>query len=348
MVQIVQKDPVVSLITAMIQATFANRAGKIGEVVLPLGMFANVIDAGRGRGIAIGIDGVGTKLKVAQAMGKYDTIGIDCVAMNVNDVLCVGAEPLTMIIYIASELVDPSTFEHVGVGLHRGAVLANVSISFFKASHQPEIIDDIDLVGTCVGAVPLSRVIDGSGIIPGDIVVGLASSGLHSNGYSLTREIFFNTVKWKLRRYVPEFRRYLGEELLEPTRIYVKPVLSMFEAGISPKFMAHITGGGLLNLRRCVAEVGFVIEQWPDVTSVFHLIQKLGKLPDSQMFHTFNMGIGFCVVVAAQEVEQLQLIAKQHGIDTFLLGHAVADPERKITIPSRRLVSHGTEFISAP
>lgn len=349
------KDSVVTPLRAIIEQTFAIRNGRQGHVLFQLGMFANVIDLGQNRGVAVSADGVGTKLLIAQIMQKFDTIGIDCIAMNVNDVLCMGAEPLAVIIYVIVERpITKDIANEIGVGIYKGAELADVTIPQIKLEVSPEIVHGADkgtgfeIEGKCVGMVAVSKIITGDRITPGDVVIGLSSGGLHSNGYTTARTVFFDCAKWKLSRYIAEFGRSLGEELLEPTRIYVKPVLAMLEANIDIKFMAHITGGGLINLRRCVAEVGFIIEHWPEIPAVFRLIQELGGLPDTQMFHDFNMGIGFCVVVAPEAVDQVRLIAGEHGIENFILGQAVSDPERKIVFPPRCLISRGTEFVPTP
>src|SRR5713226_3224070 len=225
----------------------ATTAFRPGEVRLPNGYFANVVALGANLGLAISTDGVGTKLLVAQQLGKYDSVGIDCVAMNVNDVLCVGAEPVALVDYLAVSHADPALLEALGRGLHEGAREAHVTIPGGELAQVPELLRphadgaSFDLVGTAIGTVPLDRVLVGQDVADGDVVVGLASSGIHSNGLTLARRVLVGDDPRRLAEHVPELGRTLGEELLEPTRIYVRPVLAMLAAGLPLKALAHIT-----------------------------------------------------------------------------------------------------------
>src|SRR5579884_2170844 len=257
--------------------TGSNRPGSIR---LPNGYFAAVLAISPNLGLAISTDGVGTKLLVAEQLQKYDTVGIDCVAMNVNDVLCVGAEPVALVDYLAVEGADAQLLEAVGRGLHEGARQARVTIPGGELAIVPELIRGqghgpaFDLVGTAVGTVALDRLLDGSTIADGDVVVGLASSGIHSNGLTLARRVLVGDDPRRLAEYVPELGRTLGEELLEPTRIYVQPVLAMLRADLPLRALAHITGDGLLNLTRVAAPVSFVLDHLPeDIPAIFRLIQ---------------------------------------------------------------------------
>jgi phosphoribosylformylglycinamidine cyclo-ligase len=225
-----KKDQAMQLLGNWIERSFAFRPG---EVKLPLGYFANVIDVGNGMGIALSTDGVGTKLLLAQMLAKYDTVGIDCVAMNVNDVLCVGAEPLALLDYVAVQVPHPDLLESLAKGLCAGAELARITIPGGEIAQIKEMIQGqregyaFDLVATCVGRVPLNQVLVGENIVEGDAIIGLASSGIHSNGMTLARRVFFERSGWAPNQYVQELGRSIGEELLEPTRIYVREIREM-------------------------------------------------------------------------------------------------------------------------
>ncbi len=316
---------------------------------LDFGYFASVLDLGNGQGLALSTDGVGTKLLVAEMLDKYDTVGIDCVAMNVNDVLCVGAEPLCMLDYLAVQDADPKFLEEIGKGLYEGARQANISIPGGEIAQVRELITGaregrgFDLAGACVGLVAMDRILVGQAIQPGDVVVGLRSSGVHSNGLTLAREVFFGRAKLAPQTHVAELGRSIGEELLEPTRIYVREVLALLRAGLAVKSLAHITSDGLLNLARVQAEVGYVLEMLPDPQPVFHLLQNLGGVSDEEMFQVYNMGIGFCLVVAPADVDRALGMLRGQGVEAFRLGHAVSDPERKVRLPNG-LVGQGNAF----
>ncbi len=344
-----REGPVLSLLGRWVEQTFRLRPSH-GAVKLPLGYFANVIDIGNGAGLALSTDGVGTKILIAQMLHKYDTIGIDCIAMNVNDVLCVGAEPLSVLDYIAVEALHPDLIEPIARGLHRGAELANVAIPGGELAQVREMIHGVrpgygfDLVASCVGQVPLDRVLTGQDIREGDVIAGLRSSGIHSNGLTLARRIFFDRLGWAPDRHVKELGRSIGEELLEPTRIYVKEVLAMLRAGLRIKALAHITGGGFLNLSRASAAAGYVLDQLPEPQPIFRLIQRHGNVEDAEMFATYNMGIGFCVVIAPEDFGAAQQIARDHGVECRRIGFAVTDPGKKISIPAHGLTGEAGKF----
>src|SRR6266545_581748 len=205
----------------------------VGAVRLPIGYYANVIDIGHGTGLAISTDGVGSKLLVAQLMDTYDTVGIDCVAMNANDILCVGARPLSPVDYLAVQRPDARLLEALGKGLCEGARQANITIAGGELAQIGEMIKGVregygfDLAATCVGTVPLDRILVGQDIREGDVLIGLASSGIHSNGLTLARRVFFDQAGWRVEQHIPELGRLLGEELLVPTRIYVREISAM-------------------------------------------------------------------------------------------------------------------------
>jgi phosphoribosylformylglycinamidine cyclo-ligase len=318
--------------------------------VLEFGYFASVLDLGNGLGLALSTDGVGTKLLVAQMLDKYDTIGIDCVAMNVNDVLCVGAEPLCMLDYIAVQEADPAMLEQIGKGLHEGARQANISIPGGEIAQVREIIKGeregrgFDLAGACIGLVPTNRILVGQDIQPGDAVIGLRSSGIHSNGLTLAREVFFKKAKYRPDRHIADLGRTIGEELLVPTRIYVREVLELLRAGLQIRALAHITSDGFLNLARVRAKVGYVLEVLPDPQPIFTLLQQIGRVSDEEMFAVYNMGTGFCLVVARAAADRALETLRRLGVEAFHLGHAVADPERKVQLVPKGLVGAGSRF----
>ena len=325
--------------------SFAGAPGQPGSVYLDLGYFANVIDIGGGMGIAVSTDGVGTKLLVAEMLEKYDTIGIDCVAMNVNDILCVGARPITLLDYIAVERTDPKMLGEVADGLLDGAEQAGVSISGGELAQVAELIRGIrpgsgfDIVATAVGLVPLDRVLVGEGLADGDVVIGLKATGIHSNGLTLARKALFETGAYEPEQHVDSLGRSVGEELLEPTRIYVRPVLDMLSNVDGIKALAHITGNGFLNLLRVKSDVGFEITDLPEPNPIFQLIQEAGSIEDAEMYRVFNMGIGFCVVTVAAAAERAMAALHSAGAaDARIIGHVRADRPGEILIPQKKLV----------
>ena len=324
----------------------------VGAVRLPIGYYANVIDIGHGLGLAISTDGVGSKLLVAQLMDQYDTVGIDCVAMNANDILCVGARPLSLVDYLAVQAPEARLLEELGKGLYEGARQANITIAGGELAQIAEMIKGVrdgygfDLAATCVGTVPLDRILVGQDICPGDALIGLASTGIHSNGLTLARRVLLDQERLHVDQHVPELGRLLGEELLAPTRIYVPEICSMLDAQFPIKALLHITGDGLLNLRRIQAPMGFVIEELPEPQPIFHLIQARGGVSEAEMYQVFNMGVGFCLVTRPAAAAQVHTMARQHGVATYDLGHAVADPERRIWLKPKHLVSAGNTFVS--
>lgn len=330
--------------------TFNFRKEK-GSVKIPEGYFANVIDIGGGRGVAISTDGVGTKILVAQLMRKYDTVGIDCVAMNVNDVLCVGAEPLSMVDYIAVSKPDAELLYQIGKGLYEGARIAKINISGGEIAQVKDMIKGIegahefDLVGTAIGLIDLDRIITGQNIEDKDIVVGFASSGIHSNGLALARKVLFEKGKFSVDTYIPELGKMLGHELLEPTLIYVPPVVEMLEKRINIKAMIHITGDGLLNLIRVSSPVSFILDNLPSPQPIFKLIQKIGDISDEEMFTVFNMGIGFCLVIAEQSIDDIQDIASRYNIKVYRIGYVRKDGKSEVIIPGKKLIGKDGKFI---
>jgi phosphoribosylformylglycinamidine cyclo-ligase len=296
------------------------------QVPLP-GHYASVIKIDERTGIALSTDGVGTKLVVAEELGRYDTVGIDCVAMNVNDVICVGAEPLAMLDYIAIEKADPAVCEEIGVGLARGAELAGVEIPGGELAQLGNLVRGVDVSGACFGLVALDAIIDGSAVQPGDVVIGLPSSGIHSNGYTLAR-----TALSDIPLDDERLGRPLGDVLLEPTEIYVKPIVELLRSEVDVRGLAHITSGGTKNLLRLAAEVGYEIDDPLPAPPIFDLIQERGEVSDEEMREVFNMGCGFCVVVPAADEEAALDLLRAHYPAAKPIGRAV-EGAREVTVP---------------
>lgn len=333
----------------LVTETFSFNAAK---PLLPLGYFANVLQISPEVGLAISTDGVGTKILIAQALDRYDTVGIDCVAMNANDILCVGARPISMVDYIAVQRAEPRLLGELAKGLCAGARQAGINIPGGEIAQVREMLHGsrdgygFDLVGTCVGIVDPKRVLIGQHVEPGDLVVGLASSGLHSNGFTLARSALLETGRLRVDERPPDLGRTVGEELLEPTRIYVEPVLRMLDAGLRIKACVHVTGDGLLNLTRVAASVGFVIESMPEAPPIFSLIQRLGKVESAEMMRVFNMGVGFCIVVDPADAARVRSMAEELGHPASVIGYAVSDVQRRIWLPRQRLIGAGKNFHS--
>jgi len=323
----------------------------LGAPKVDIGHYAAVLDVGHNIGLAVSTDSVGTKLLLAEMIDRYDTIGIDCVAINVNDVLCVGAEPMAVVDYIAVQRADADILEAIGRGLYEGARQARVTIPGGEFAQVKEMVQGIhpdsgiDLVGTCVGTVPLDNLILGDAMQPGDALVGFASSGLHCNGYTLARRALLEKGGMQLHRHVDDLGRTLGEEMLEPTRIYAAPIGEICRKGLSVRALAHISGDGFLNLKRLSRGIGFVIDNLPPVPPIFRLVQERGGVPTEEMYRVFNMGIGFCVVLPEGEVSQALGIARDHGLQGWRIGHTVADPERTVRLPGVGLRSRDDAFV---
>jgi phosphoribosylformylglycinamidine cyclo-ligase len=336
-------------LVSRIRATWP-RSG-VGRVLLDVGYYANVIDIG-GMGLAITTDGVGSKILIAEMLGKFDTIGIDCVAMNVNDLICVGARPLSLVVYLAVEAADPIIMDEVAKGLCAGAELAGVSIPGGEIAQLPEIVRGVregsgfDLAATAIGIVPLDRIVVGADVEAGDVLIGIESNGIHSNGLTLARHVLFQQAGLAIDAPMPTDGRTIGEELLRPTYIYVREALEMLDAGLGVKALMHVTGGGFLNLSRVAAPMGFAIDVLPDVPAIFGLIASSGSIEPAEMYRVFNMGVGLCVVVPENGVERAIAIAAAHGKRALVLGRAVPDADRRIEIRPLGLISSENRFVS--
>ena len=265
-----------------------------------------------------GTDGVGTKLKLAFMMDKHDTVGIDCVAMCVNDVICAGAKPLIFLDYIACGKNVPEKIAQLVAGVAEGCVQAGCALVGGETAEMPGFYpeDEYDLAGFTVGAVDKSRLLDNSTMTPGDVLIALPSSGVHSNGFSLVRRVFdLEHDPDVLTRYTEELGRPLGEALLEPTRIYVKPVLALMEQ-VTVKGVSHITGGGFYeNIPRSLKEGCCARIRKADVRTpaLFDLIAKVGNIPERDMFNTFNMGVGMVLTVAAADADKALAVLHENG-----------------------------------
>lgn len=293
------------------------------ETLTDFGHYASVLKVSPDLAIAISTDGVGSKTIVASGMDRYDTIGYDCVAMNVNDVICVGARPFAMVDYLGVNTLDDRRAEEILRGLGAAAKEAAIAIPGGELAQLPEVIGSdgtgpgdptaFDLVGTCVGTVHPNELITGRTIEVGDVLIGLSSSGIHSNGLTLARRVLLG--RYSLDTEVPELGRTLGEELLEPTEIYVRAITSLWNAGIETRGLAHITSDGFTNLCRLEAEVGYSIERLPETPPIFSLVAETGGVGDTEMYRVFNMGVGFVTIVseavAADALEQIRSVGYQ-------------------------------------
>ncbi|MBI2529482.1 MAG: phosphoribosylformylglycinamidine cyclo-ligase [Candidatus Rokubacteria bacterium] len=330
-----------------------RKEGQPGHRVVDVGFFASVVDIGHGLGLALCTDGVGSKVLIAEMLDRYDTIGIDCVAMNVNDAICVGAEPISFLDYIAIESATPRVLEEIAEGLYRGAELAGVAIVGGEISQIPDIIKGhgpgrgLDVVGMCAGIVPLSRIILGREVTPGDIIIGVRSSGIHSNGLTLARRALLDEGKLKADQYVADLGRTVGEELLQPTHIYVRPVVDLVNRQQLPiRGLVNVTSDGFLNLARIDSNVGFHIDDLPEPQPIFDLIQETGAIPAREMYRVFNMGIGFCLIVQDDEVliKAVKQAFAASGFATHIIGKVVADERKRVFLPKQGLVGEGEEF----
>ena len=270
-----------------------------------------------------GTDGVGTKLKIAMLLQKHDTIGIDAVAMCVNDVICCGAKPLFFLDYIACGRNFPEKVAAIVAGVAEGCVQAGCALIGGETAEHPGMMEeeDYDLAGFTVGVVDRKKVIDGSRLQAGDVLLGVLSSGVHSNGFSLVRRVL-NVETRDLNAYSDELGMRLGEALLVPTRIYVKPILALMES-VPVRSVCHITGGGFYeNIPRALPSglMARIEKKAVSTPAIFHMLARLGGIPERDMFNTFNMGVGMCAVVAQEHADQAVRVLRAHGVDAYALG----------------------------
>jgi len=302
--------------------TFAFRRGRAGFPTRPIGHYGGVIDIGGGVWLTLHADGVGTKVLIAQQMEKFDTVGIDCVAMTVNDLICLGSEPVALLDYIALEREDDALVEELGKGLVEGARVASVAIVGGETAVMRDVIRGVrgrgfDLAAMGVGLVKPKEVIDGSGIVDGDAVLGVASSGLHSNGFTLARRVF---RKRSLEEHVDELGLTLGDALLTPTSIYVKPTLDAVRR-LDIHGIAHITGGSFSKLKRLAPDRNLAFDlTLPPPTGIFKLLMDEGGIEAREMYRTFNMGIGMCLCLPEGELGRAARIFRSCGFKSQRVG----------------------------
>ncbi|MFO7991687.1 MAG: phosphoribosylformylglycinamidine cyclo-ligase [Thermoplasmata archaeon] len=280
--------------------------------------FTGLVDFGD-YALTLCTDGVGTKLLIADEMKKWDTVGIDCIAMNVNDTICHGAEPLAFVDYLAVEEPDPELMKEIAKGLEKGAELSNMTLIGGETATLGDIVKGFDLAGTALGFIKKDDIIEGGGVKEGDKIVGLPSSGVHSNGFTLARKV----VEVSKYDYHDELDfGVLGEVLLEPTEIYVKTVLKAVRK-FHIKGMANITGGGLRNIKRINGAYGYVIDDPLKPQPIFDLLQEEGNISDKEMYQTFNMGMGYCMVVPAEEAEDASEFSGGKIVGSVVKGEGV-------------------------
>ncbi|HEY1715329.1 MAG TPA: phosphoribosylformylglycinamidine cyclo-ligase [Solirubrobacteraceae bacterium] len=327
-------------VAALVSVLGAIETGR-ERLAVPLpGHYASVLRIAPNLGIALATDSVGSKVIVAEQTQRFSTIGIDCVAMNVNDLVCVGAEPLALLDYLAVESAEPGLLAELAEGLRIGASDAGVEIPGGEVCQLPEVIRGhpspygFDLVGSAFGTVALDAIVDGTACAPGDAVIGLPASGVHSNGLTLARRVLLEEGGLALDASPPELGGVsVADALLEPTVIYVRAVLALLRSDIPVHGLAHITGGGLLNLLRLGDGVGFEISAPLPVLPVFSLIAELGDVPAAEMWEVFNMGCGFCAVVPAAEADRaVDLLAGRHP-GSAIIGR-VTDAGGRVSVPS--------------
>ncbi len=305
---------------------------KFGDVTQDFGHYANTVRINEELCIGLSTDGVGSKVLVAELAGEYHTIGIDCVAMNVNDLICIGLDPVAFVDYLASsEPLPVSVIEQIGEGLREGCRQAGIPILGGETAILPDIIKrtkdiGLDLAGTAVGTTKPSQLIDGKRIQPGDVIFGIASNGLHSNGFSLARKTILS--KYKIADKMP-WGATVADELLRPTRIYVSQFRALREAGVDLKGVAHITGSGFRKILR-LGPFAYKIDQLPKLPEVFTLIKEIGAIEWKEMFTTFNNGIGL-IIIASQDDKQLLLDTLREE-EVFEIGHVEATDKPRVEI----------------
>jgi len=299
-------------VAALVEVLSGIRTGRPSRTALASGHYANVLTLDDRRGLALSCDSVGSKVIVCEQLRRYDTIGIDLFGMNANDVICVGADPIALLDYIAVEEANPEVLEQIGIGLRAGAELAGVEIPGGELAVLPEVVRGhpsprgFDLVGFCAGLVELDAIVTGGRIEPGDALIGMPSSGIHSNGLSLARSVLTDLDEQIGAQTV-------GDMLLEPTVIYVQAIRELLESDADVRGLAHITGDGFLNLLRLEAHAGYRIHSPLPVPPVFVHIAERGGVEDAELYEVFNMGCGFCVVVPPDDADAaLELLGRHH------------------------------------
>ena len=335
-------------IEALVGVLRTIETGRPPRALLGSGHYANVLRLSAGLGLALSTDGVGTKLIVAEQLGRFETVGIDCIAMNVNDVVCVGADPIAVLDYLAVEEARDEVLAAIGRGLKAGAEDAGVEIPGGELAVVPELIrghpspTGLDLVGMCVGIVDLDAILTGARIRPGNAVIGLPSSGVHSNGLTLAR------------RALPELGEApaelggasVGEALLEPTVIYARAARALLASDVDVRGLAHITGDGLLNLLRLEAAVGYRIDAPLPAPPIFDLIAARTGTEPRELYEVFNMGCGFCCVVAADHADEAVALLGERHPGAVVIGEAT-DRAGLVELPAQGLAGRAGHGFAA-
>lgn len=330
-----RSDAAVGAIVGVLQSVETGAPSRV--VPLP-GHYASVLRVAGNLGIAIATDGVGSKLVLAEQTGRLDTVGIDCIAMNVNDLVCVGAEPIALVDYLAVEQADPQATEAIARGLAVGAADAGIEIPGGELAVLPELIrghpspHGFDLCGTAIGTVALDAIVTGAAIAPGDALIGVPSSGLHSNGYTLARRVLVDEGPGLDAAPDELGGATIADALLEPTVIYVRAALDLLGSGVPVHGLAHITGGGLKNLLRLGSGVGYAIEDPLPVPPICSLVARLGDVPETEMWEVFNMGCGFAAVVPEPRADEAAAVLGARHPGTRRIG-TVTDSAGTATAP---------------
>jgi phosphoribosylformylglycinamidine cyclo-ligase len=332
-------------VAAIVRALSAVETGRPSASVAPPGHYAAVLKVAPNLGIAVGTDSAGSKVIVAEQTGRFDTIGIDCVAMNVNDVVCIGAEPIALVDYLAVEQSDPEMLRQIAQGLARGAAEAGVEVPGGELAVLPEVVrghpspNGFDIVGTCFGTVALDAMVTGEARRPGDAVIGLPSSGIHSNGYTLARRALLEDADWSLDATPRELAGdSVADVLLEPTVIYVRAVLDLLRSPVPVRALAHITGGGVTNLLRFPGEAGWEIDAPLPAQPVFAAIAEAAKVAPAEMYDVFNMGCGFVAVVPAEHADEAVRILGARHPGTARIG-TITERGGRVELPGLGLVA---------
>ncbi len=339
-VDIVEEGEVIEEIWKLLPKTF--KLNPNAKFLPAMSHYGGIVDIGiPDKYLVVTVDGVGSKVLIAEMLEKFDTVGIDCIAMNVNDLICVGAEPLVFVDYFAIEQPDSIMANQIARGLVEGAIQSKIAVIGGETATLPDIIrghngKGFDLAGTAIGLVEKKKLILGDKIKPGDIIYGIESNGLHSNGYSLARSVLLE--KHTVNDVVDGL--HLGEELIKPTLIYVQEILEMINKA-EIHGLANITGGSFLKLARLMRQakitVGVKLDSLPEPLPIFKLIQKMGNVSIKEMYKTFNMGVGFCVITPESEEATLQEICEKHGKKLFRIGSIIDEKKIILELPSETL-----------
>ena len=313
------------------------------------GFFASVLHITDALKLAVSTDGVGSKAAIAQLAHRYQSIGWDCVAVNVNDILCVGARPVALLDYISLQEPRADLLEALGRGMAEAAQRACVAIVGGELSQHPDTLTGprpgyaFDIAGAALGIIEGRDPIDGSAVRPGDAIIGMLSDGIHANGLTLARRVLL-ADEAAIDRRLPQCSGAVGDELLRPTHIYVPEVLALLDADMPVHGLVHVSGGGLLNLARLNAEVGYRVEALPPTPPVFEVIRDEGDVDVAEMFRVFNMGVGFCAVVPQAAADDALSVLRSAGGEAQVIG-AVTDGPRRVEVEPYHLVGSGGRFV---